>query len=121
MSERMKPEDRLHGVTPVALRQHQPQGGGRLSGWKWRGQAVGRYGDAGQNAWQFRRWSQAVFPENPQGNPVFRSGFFFRGQWSGTDTNVHFRSKRTFKMNARKAVLADNPELSLHVLQLRFD
>lgn len=28
MSERMKPEDRLHGVTPVALRQHQPQGGG---------------------------------------------------------------------------------------------
>ncbi|WP_236942211.1 hypothetical protein, partial [Escherichia sp. MOD1-EC6163] len=30
-----------------------------------------------------------------------------------SDTNVHFRSKRTFKMNARKAVLADNPELIL--------
>lgn len=26
MSERMKPEDRLHGVTPVALRQHQTRG-----------------------------------------------------------------------------------------------
>uniref|UniRef100_UPI003326D67E hypothetical protein n=1 Tax=Escherichia coli TaxID=562 RepID=UPI003326D67E len=38
-----------------------------------------------------------------------------------SDTNVHFRSKGTFKMNARKAVLADNPELILRVLQLRFD
>ncbi len=36
-----------------------------------------------------------------------------------SDTNVHFRSKGTFKMNARKAVLADNPELILHVLQLK--
>ncbi len=38
-----------------------------------------------------------------------------------SDMNVHFRSKGTFKMNARKAVLADNPELILRVLQLRFD
>ena len=38
-----------------------------------------------------------------------------------SDTNVHFRSKRTFKMNARKAVLADNPELILRLLQLKFD
>ena len=35
--------------------------------------------------------------------------------------NVHFRSKRTFTMNARKAVLADNPELILRLLQLKFD
>ncbi|EBS4373302.1 hypothetical protein DQD18_15165 [Salmonella enterica subsp. enterica serovar Oranienburg] len=27
----------------------------------------------------------AFFPENPQGNLVFQAGFFFRGQWSGTD------------------------------------
>ncbi|EDR8621760.1 hypothetical protein GTM32_003620 [Salmonella enterica] len=25
------------------------------------------------------------FPENPQGNPVFQTGFFFRGQSSGND------------------------------------
>ncbi len=38
----------------------------------------------------------------------------FASVFTVSDTNVHFRNKRTFKMNARKAVLANcSPEYSV--------